>query len=81
MDLRSASLLQLSQELGRFNYDLLGKFRCPTCLNDFSIESREVSEEHIIPASVGGSLTTFLCKDCNSFLVRSKLNGLESGSV
>lgn len=72
-DNKSASLLELSQELARFNYDLQGKFRCPTCLRDLSItndsfvhEDDIITEEHIIPKSVGGKVTTFLCKKCNS---------------
>ena len=30
------------------------------------IDSKEITEEHIIPASGGGKITTFLCKKCNS---------------
>jgi hypothetical protein len=71
LNLRSASLLELSQELARFSYELRGKFRCPTCLRDFtcnspSTEDGLITEEHIIPKSAGGTLSTFLCKGCNS---------------
>ncbi len=73
LDLRSSSLMELSQELARFSNDLRGLFRCPTCLNDFPVggnshskEHERITEEHIIPQSVGGRLTTFLCKGCNS---------------
>ena len=66
--------MELSQELARFSYDLRGLFRCPTCLNDFPVvgnahskEHDRITEEHIIPQSVGGRVTTFLCKGCNSF--------------
>ncbi|SEM59712.1 HNH endonuclease [Gemmobacter aquatilis] len=65
-DLKSASLLEISQELTRFNYELRGLFRCPTCLCDYPINSKEITEEHIIPDSNGGRITTFLCKKCNS---------------
>lgn len=59
-------LLEISQELARFQFDLLGKFRCPVCFEDHIIASREISEEHVIPISQGGKVTTFLCKPCNS---------------
>lgn len=65
-DLKSASLLEISQELTRFKYGLRGLFRCPTCLFDYPTDSKEVTEEHIIPDSSGGKTTTFLCKACNS---------------
>jgi hypothetical protein len=65
-DLKSASLLEISQELTRFRYELRGLFRCPTCLCDYPITSKEITEEHIIPDSSGGRITTFLCKKCNS---------------
>lgn len=74
MDLKSKSLIELSQELARFSYDLREMFRCPTCLKDLPLrnsshleEHNRITEEHIIPESVGGKLTTFLCKGCNSF--------------
>lgn len=70
---REKFLLEISQELGRFDRRLLGLFRCPTCLKDFPIDNHDgtkknksITEEHIIPDSVGGKQTTFLCKDCNS---------------
>lgn len=66
-------LYQISQELARFDINLLGSFRCPACLRDLPIENfgskdgdNAINEEHIIPASVGGRQTTFLCKRCNS---------------
>jgi len=65
-DLKSASLLEISQELTRFKYELRGLFRCPTCLCDYPIASKEITEEHIITDSNGGKITTFLCKTCNS---------------
>lgn len=65
-NLRSASLLEISQELTRFKYELRGLFRCPVCFCDHPISSTEITEEHIIPDSVGGRITTFLCRRCNS---------------
>ncbi len=66
-------LNEISQELARFDFNLSGLFRCPTCLRDLPVENfgssdvaRAISEEHIIPDSVGGKQTTFLCKSCNS---------------
>lgn len=66
-------LYEISQELARFDFNLLGIFRCPTCLRDLRIEKcgsadtdNAISEEHIIPDAVGGKQTTFLCKSCNS---------------
>jgi hypothetical protein len=70
---KSNFLHEISQELGRFDANLLGWFKCPTCLSDLPIEGfgradfgNEISEEHIIPAAVGGKKTIFLCKVCNS---------------
>lgn len=65
-DPKSQYLLEISQELTRFKYDLRGIFRCPTCLRDFPISSNEITEEHIVPDSSGGKITTFLCRTCNS---------------
>lgn len=66
-------LYEISQELARFDANLLGLFRCPACLRDLPIDNfgsadadNAINEEHIIPASVGGKQTTFLCKRCNS---------------
>jgi HNH endonuclease len=65
-ELRSKSLLEISQELARFKYNLLGLFPCPTCFCDYPISSSEITEEHIIPDASGGKISTFLCKKCNS---------------
>ncbi|MFY0681485.1 MAG: hypothetical protein JXR13_13005 [Thalassovita sp.] len=66
-------LCEVSEELARFDASLLGQFRCPTCLRDLPIENfgitdsdNAINEEHIIPRSIGGKHTTFLCKRCNS---------------
>ncbi|MCC1480050.1 hypothetical protein J1C52_00195 [Roseibaca sp. Y0-43] len=57
----------MAQELARFDQKKQWEFCCPTCLNYYSIESKDITEEHIIPESRGGKTTTFLCKSCNSF--------------
>lgn len=70
---KNTFLYEVSQELARFDAKLMGLFRCPVCLRDLPIDNfgspdadNAISEEHIIPASVGGKQTTFLCKRCNS---------------
>jgi len=48
--------------------------QCALCL-----KSGDLSEEHIIPASIGGRLTVrFLCTECNSNLGRSVENAAKS---
>jgi hypothetical protein len=44
---------------------------CPLCLQAYSedaidLEEPELTEEHIIPESLGGKLVTLSCKSCNS---------------
>ena len=70
---KNTFLNEISQELARFDERLLDWFRCPACLRDLPIgnfrssdEDNSFNEEHIIPDSVGGKQTTFLCKRCNS---------------
>ena len=76
-------LFELSQELARFDTNMLGQFRCPTCLRDLPIENfgsaddnNSINEEHIIPNAVGGKQTTFLCKNCNSTFGRKQTRWL-----
>jgi hypothetical protein len=76
-------LWEISQELARFDVNLLGFFRCPTCLRDLPIENfgsadadNAINEEHIIPDAVGGKQTTFLCKSCNSTFGRKQTKWL-----
>lgn len=58
---------RLAQHLGSFYPELPNHFVCPTCLAKFPLSrSSEVSEAHIVPDSAGGSLRTYLCRDCNS---------------
>ena len=70
---KNTFLYEVSQELARFDAKLLGLFRCPVCLRDLPLgnfgssdAANAINEEHIIPDSVGGKQTTFLCKRCNS---------------
>lgn len=45
------------------------RIRCPLCLSYFgreAIEDERLTEEHIIPESVGGRLTTITCQRCNN---------------
>lgn len=80
---KSSYIYEISQELARFDAKLLGHFRCPTCLRNLPIENfgiadadNAISEEHIIPASVGGKQTTFLCTMCNSTFGHSQTKWL-----
>ena len=43
-------------------------FVCPLCLKEFTKSEmlNKVSEEHIIPSSLGGNFTTLTCKKCNN---------------
>ena len=44
-------------------------FVCPLCLDEFTkseMLDNKVSEEHIIPSSLGGNFTTLTCKKCNN---------------
>lgn len=81
----NAFLTEISQELTRFDHGLRGLFRCPTCLRDLPIENfgsaderLAITEEHIIPGSVGGKATTFLCKKCNSLFGHKQTRWLSS---
>jgi hypothetical protein len=76
-------LYEISQELARFDAKLLGSFRCPACLRDLPVDSfgstdaeNAISEEHIVPAAVGGQQTTFLCTRCNSTFGHKQTNWL-----
>jgi hypothetical protein len=66
------ALVEISEELNKFIPGIGNVVRCPTCLRDYPIDSKELTEEHIIPDSVtghiaaGDKLTTILCKKCNS---------------
>lgn len=57
---------ELSINLGFYtNYQFRGQFACPICLRLFnSID--ELSDAHIVPQAMGGSLVTITCKKCNN---------------
>ena len=75
-DLKLTSLLEISQELARFDLRLSGKFLCPACFKELPIDSEQVTEEHIVPRSAGGLVTTFLCNSCNSTFGRKQTRWL-----
>jgi hypothetical protein len=55
----------LSACLGQYQ----NTFLCPLCLRLFprdSLSAGDITEEHIIPRSLGGRLTTLTCRECNS---------------
>lgn len=61
-------LTRISENASRFDSSYEGKFVCPTCLKATPINKpSDISEAHIVPRYVGGSLKTYLCKGCNSF--------------
>jgi hypothetical protein len=48
--------------------DLTDLFACPVCLRLFdreALEAREVTEEHVVPGSLGGRMVTLTCRKCN----------------
>jgi hypothetical protein len=49
--------------------DLTDLFACPICLRLFdrgALEASEVTEEHVVPSSLGGRIVTLTCRECNS---------------
>lgn len=58
---------RLAQHLRNFYPELANYFVCPTCLTKIPLsKASQVSEAHIVPEAAGGSLRTYLCRDCNS---------------
>ncbi len=62
---------ELSEDLGRMTTNSSNSVLCPLCLQAYSedaidLEEPELTEEHIIPESLGGKLVTLSCKSCNS---------------
>ena len=56
-----------SRNLKSLRPDLGNHFMCPTCLEVIPTgASKRISEEHIIPKSAGGGLSTLLCTRCNN---------------
>jgi len=62
---------KLSRDLARVTNDLPNKILCPLCLASMpeeaiDLEEPMVTEEHIIPRNLGGTVTTLTCKRCNN---------------
>ncbi len=62
---------ELSEDLARTTANSFKRVLCPLCLQVYSedaidLEEPELTEEHIIPESLGGKLVTLSCKSCNS---------------
>ncbi|HKI05799.1 MAG TPA: HNH endonuclease [Thermoanaerobaculia bacterium] len=64
---KSLVLGRLAEHLRSFYPELSHHFICPTCLVKIPLsKASQVSEAHIVPEAAGGSLKTYLCRDCNS---------------
>ena len=64
-DFQENAPLHLQQQVS----NLVEPFVCPLCLYAFSCVPASfdrVTKEHIIPSSLGGTLITLTCKDCNN---------------
>jgi hypothetical protein len=62
---------RLSENLTRTTGRCEGGILCPLCLRKYpesaiDQEDHELTEEHIIPESLGGTLSTLSCKPCNN---------------
>ena len=63
---KSLILGRLAKSLTTFYPTLDGHFMCPTCITAFPASERSrITEAHIVPRAAGGSLKTYVCKDCN----------------
>lgn len=61
----------LAADLAKFTPNFPGQIGCPLCLRVFPEEALDLdepllTEEHIIPEELGGSLLTLTCKTCNN---------------
>jgi len=61
----------LSANLGQVTGDFSGKILCPLCLQPMpedwiDLKEPRITEEHIIPETLGGTVVTLTCKKCNS---------------
>jgi 5-methylcytosine-specific restriction endonuclease McrA len=59
----------LAQDLSSIMVGKRDVILCPLCLNEFTqhdVKTGLLTEEHIIPASTGGTETTLTCKPCNN---------------
>lgn len=60
---------KLAEDLSSVVVGKRGVILCPLCLNEFTetdVKTGLLTEEHIIPASTGGTKTTLTCKPCNN---------------
>ncbi|OFW32733.1 MAG: hypothetical protein A3J28_07880 [Acidobacteria bacterium RIFCSPLOWO2_12_FULL_60_22] len=62
---------QLSVDLAKITADYPAQVLCPLCLTPFTkeaidLEEPDLTEEHIIPEKLGGTLVTLTCKRCNN---------------
>jgi hypothetical protein len=58
---------RLAGHLAQFDTKLSDQFVCPTCLAQIpTADLGAISEAHIVPEAAGGSLSTLLCRKCNS---------------
>ncbi len=66
-DWKREALNNLSTSLEAFGPGYHGKFLCPTCLSIIDLANfSAITRAHILPHAGGGSMTTWLCSDCNS---------------
>lgn len=61
---------QLGRDLARITPGFPIRVLCPLCLKSFSedaidTEPPDLTEEHIIPRKLGGTLITLTCRNCN----------------
>lgn len=63
---------RLTGDLAKYRPELSGMVLCPLCLRTFdraALEDRGpngLSEEHVVPRSVGGRICTLTCRRCNN---------------
>jgi hypothetical protein len=67
MKSRDVIVERLAASLQKFYPKFLDCWMCPTCLRVIPCSRHEeASEAHIVPQAAGGSITTVLCRSCNS---------------
>ncbi len=58
---------KLAMELNAFDNAYQDEILCPLCLGRFDRRHlRELTKEHVVPKSLGGSIVTLTCKRCNN---------------
>jgi hypothetical protein len=64
---RVVNVERLAASLQKFHPAFVDSWMCPTCLLVIPCSRpEEASEAHIVPQAAGGSITTALCRQCNS---------------